>query len=110
MGASEFETMSYAADPNAAFVAAKQRAREEYGSRGYTGTIAEKGSFRAIDFRPAGKLPTLEQARDEVSRMFDVGDPRVDDKWGPAGCIEVAFTPPAGNKRRAFLFFGMASC
>ena len=33
-------------------------------------------------------------------------DPRIDDKWGPAGCIDVT---PNNKKKKQFLFFGTAS-
>ena len=62
---------------------------------GYTGTIYEKRSFVLIDL-PKGKDP-MKYAQELISKE----DPRVDDKWGPAGAIDLG-----GNK---FLFFGWAS-
>ena len=38
--------------------------------------------------------------------LIDEGDERVDDKWGPAGCIEL---PRVGDGEKTFLFFGWAS-
>lgn len=101
--------------PDDAFRAAQEQARWEHGHGGYTGTLAEKHEgFIMIDC-PAGKNPyklAQQLVRDD--------DPRVDDKWGPAGCIELKgkwlreAKDRAGLKGkrniRAFLFFGWASC
>jgi hypothetical protein len=37
-----------------------------------------------------------------VEHLLEDDDPRVADKWGPAGCIKVA--------EGEYLFFGWASC
>lgn len=60
----------------------------------YTGTIAEKHSYVIIEL-PEGKEP--ENYADE---LIDNCDPRIDDKWGPAGCIDCG----SGE----YLFFGWA--
>lgn len=47
----------------------------------------------------ANKKPTAEQAAfDLAHKMIQASDPRIDDKWGPAGCIQYGPTE--------FLFFG----
>ena len=58
------------------------------------GTIAEKGEFTMIP-APAG-----EDAADYAFKLLNAGDPRVDSKYGPAGCIAL------GDGK--FLFFGWA--
>jgi hypothetical protein len=78
-----------------AFQTARAAALYEYGHRGYTGSLAEKHEFVLIT-PPAGVDP-VEFARD----LVDKGDPRVDDKWGPAGCVKVA--------PDEYMFFGWAS-
>ena len=44
-----------------------------------------------------------------ANALIDMGDRRIDDKWGPAGCIDL--TPKLTGKRKPkrFLFFGWAS-
>lgn len=39
--------------------------------------------------------------------LIEIGDSRVDDKWGPAGCIDLT---PRKKHDKEFLFFGVASC
>ena len=80
-----------------AFAAAVEQAKYDEGHGGYTGSIAEKHENTFI-----GTRKTLEEARAWADELIDKGDSRVDDKWGPAGCIEVE--EPSG-----FLFFGWAS-
>lgn len=100
MGASQFSVLERGKDAIEAFNRAVEQARYESGAGGYTGTIAEKGSFvviqrEAVSFREAEVLANKLQ-RDQ--------DPRVDDKWGPAGAIPVVLTTrevtlkvPSGN-------------
>lgn len=68
---------------------------DDYEEGGYSGTIAEKSSFVVISV-PAGKDP-LQYA----NKLLDDGDPRVDDKWGPAGCVKL--------REGVWYFFGWAS-
>lgn len=108
MGGSTFVVAANGKTAKEAFDAAREEALYEYGHRGYTGTIAEKHSFVMV------QLPHIEdlakdqrewsvekRARDYADRLNDEGDPRIDDKWGPAGCIAL------GDDR--WLFFGWAS-
>lgn len=100
MGAETFGTFvsrtPQTATPAAAFSRAVQDARWENGHGGYTGTIAEKDKFVAIS-----TVETVEIARAVAKQLIDNDDPRIDDKWGPAGCIVVGDL--------GFLFFGWAS-
>lgn len=95
MGASSFYTKAAGETAREAFNKARDEARYYHGHGGYTGTIAEKDSFVTIA-APAGK-----NADDYAFELVRNSDSRVDDKWGPAGCINL------GNGE--FLFFGWAS-
>ncbi len=114
MGANTFETKAKGKTSELAFRAAVDGAAWDYGHGGYTGTIAEKHSFVLIRDTPqsiAAKLPANEE--ELRHRLFSgdvtaipealicLGDPRINDKWGPAGCVEVT----AGE----YIFFGWAS-
>lgn len=95
MGADTFQTKAKGKTAEAAFRAAIADAHYEYGHRGYSGTIAEKTEFVMIEV-PEGKAPE-EYAEDLVAES----DGRIDDKWGPAGCIKL--------DDEQWLFFGWAS-
>lgn len=95
MGGETFYTRSKGKTARDAFNAAKSEAQHECGHGGYTGTIAEKPDFEMIEI-PAGS-----DALQFAEKMVFDGDPRIDDKWGNAGCIDLG----DGN----FLFFGWAS-
>lgn len=97
MGATTFTTVAEGDTADEAFRFARIEAQYDRGHGGYTGTIAEKSSFTMIarNLVPKDALALAEQ-------LIDDGDPRIDDKWGPAGCIALA-----DGKR--FLFFGWAS-
>jgi hypothetical protein len=82
----------------AAFIEAVQQAGWQYGHDGYTGTIAEKDSFVVV-----GAASSFEAASQAAEKLIEEGDQRIDDKWGPAGCIEVTGEEPG------YLFFGWAS-
>jgi hypothetical protein len=85
VGAAGFRQYADDPDPAAAFRAARQDARHEHGNGGYTGTIAEKDDYVIITDTPMG----LRQAATLAADLMDRGDPRIDDKWGPAGAIAV---------------------
>lgn len=95
MGACDFRVVVRAKTAKAAFTTAVEEARYESGHSGYTGTIAEKSSFTLIAV-PEGMDP-----RDFADKLMCDSDPRIDDKWGPAGCVALG----AGE----WLFFGYAS-
>jgi hypothetical protein len=99
-GGNTFFTVSSGSTARDAFENARSMALGEYESEygeyeGYSGTIAEKNNFVMID------LPKGEDAYKYAEKLIDDGDRRIDDKWGPAGCIKLS----AGK----FLFFGWAS-
>jgi hypothetical protein len=96
MGAEVFIMKSKGETARQAFDEAVRRAAYDHGHSGYTGTIAEKDSFVMID------MPHGENAIDYANQLIDDRDDRIDDKWGPAGCIKTG--------EGEFLFFGWASC
>jgi hypothetical protein len=84
MGAGTFSQYADGADPDTAFDAAREAAEHEHG-RGYTGTLAEKDGYVIITATPTD----LEEAETLAADLIDCNDPRIDDKWGPAGAIAV---------------------
>jgi hypothetical protein len=79
-----------------------QQAGWDFGHSGYTGSIAEKSDYIMVTMPTFPQ--TVEEATDfansttdETSKHFD---PRINDKWGPAGCIKTS---------DGFVFFGWAS-
>ena len=102
MGATVFTNTGVAPTAREAFQRLQDEARYEYGHRGYTGTIAEKDSFMMI------ACPVGHSAIDYANELIDKDDPRIDDKWGPAGCIDLGPLPDDPHNHK-FLFFGWAS-
>lgn len=125
MGASAFYVHAIGKTARDAFYAARDEAREsiEEDDLGYSGTIAEKDSFRMI---PDTAEQLLEQLKNEGDQsniqrlqnamkqnnplvlayaigeiLTNIDDPRITNKWGPAGCIAVTDID--------FVFFGWAS-
>lgn len=95
MGAENFGCTASGETAQEAFDNAREDAYYENGHGGYTGTIAEKQSFVIITV-PNGMDP-----REYADKLVDDGDRRIDDKWGPAGCVALG-----GGK---YYFFGWAS-
>ena len=79
-----------------AFNELREEALHECGHGGYTGTIAEKNSFTMIYTDPLDH----EQAVKKADELISNGDPRIDNKWGPAGCLHFD---------KGWVFFGWAS-
>lgn len=100
MGADTFGVTWRGKTPQLAFEAATADARYTHGHGGYSGTLAEKCEFVEIPV-PAGEDPTR-----FAQRLIDEEDDRVDDKWGPAGCVLVEESAEKGN---LYYFFGWAS-
>jgi hypothetical protein len=96
MGAHTFIQSARGKTAKDAFIDAKQQACWEHGHGGYTGTLAEK-----YDYVMIGKADDKNAARKLADELIEAGDHRIDDKWGPAGCIEY------GDGQ--YLFFGWAS-
>jgi len=114
MGAETFITKKKGIYKNAreAFLEAVEDAQYEHGHGGYTGTIAEKNSYRIID------VPGRKDILEFIHECLDKGDGFWDDKWGPAACIELKGTrlqkergEQYKGKRnfKVFYFFGWAS-
>lgn len=97
MGACTFGTVARGATASDAFNTAVDEARYEYGHGGYTGTIAEKDSFKIVKLsKEVIKDKTLFDAK-----IDELLDEEFDDKWGPAGCVQL--------EKDKFYFFGWAS-
>ena len=107
MGSSDFFDTACAKTAKEAFNQLVEGARYDYGHAGYTGTIAEKSNFIEIP------LPPDTDPEKYAEKLLDENDDRVDDKWGPAGCIEMkpdeTEKKKYGEKIKKFLFFGWAS-
>lgn len=149
MGACDFTATAYGTSAQDAFDVAVGAARQEYGHRGYSGTIAEKQTFTlfeideplylrlvrarlksceatlktmetkketdwrfepltltAATLRAESTTPTF-QPETLANHYLNIGDPRIDDKWGPAGCLP--YPQEKGKTNRKFFFFGTAS-
>ena len=98
MGAEVFSCSAKGKDANEAFSVARSAALHAHGHNGYTGSIAEKSSFRLVPLHESvikDKVLFFHKIQSLIDNQFD-------DKWGPAGCIEL--------KEGEYYFFGWASC
>jgi hypothetical protein len=96
MGAEPFN-VTYEGTLESAFIQAKEDAFYNYGHAGYTGTIAEKGTFLKIDIplKYNGKIASPQAS--ELINDIEADSPNVPqwilkayhDKWGPALAIRV---------------------
>lgn len=102
MGASEFIIYATGSSAKRAFASATEDARWEDGHGGYTGTIAEKNDFVMCS---SETFSSREDAYQFANKLLEEGDSRIDDKWGPAGCV--AFKE---KDKTHYMFFGWASC
>jgi hypothetical protein len=85
MGGTTFEHYASGALATDAFGRARDEAGYESGHGGYSGTIQEKGEFTVIT-----NTPLLEnEAYALAHKLIEADDPRIRDKWGPAGAIPV---------------------
>ncbi len=103
MGAAQFIDVGNGPGETQVFRDLIEQSRDERGSGGYTGTIAEKGSFEIIKLldedvqKSFSEIVRIVEAAMGYDEENGVGDERsrwnskvystVDDKWGPAGCI-----------------------
>jgi hypothetical protein len=85
MGAETFDHYAEGADPQVAFQSTREQALHEHGHGGYTGSLAEKDDYVVITREPMTATEAEALADDLINRE----DPRVSDKWGPAGAIPV---------------------
>lgn len=104
MGASVFDQIAFGKDAKEAFAHGHEQACYEHGHGGYSGSLAEKAEVVVIEERP---MP-LAEARAMAAGLVQQGDPRIDDKWGPAGAIRLEDVD--GSPGQRWLFFGWASC
>lgn len=101
MGAELFFTSANGKTAKEAFNTATEDAQYESGHGGYTGTIAEKNDFIMCS---SEVFASASDAYDFANKLIDDEDSRIDDKWGPAGCVSFK------NKEKiGYLFFGWAS-
>ncbi len=100
MGSYSFSTFNDGENLEQAFSDARDAAAWEHGHGGYTGTIAEKGEVVVIQRTPLAS----KDAHALADEMITFGDPRIDDKWGPAGAIRIK-----DDEHDGWLFFGHAS-
>lgn len=85
MGAVTFEQYVDGTDIDDAFREGRSAAADEHGHGGYSGTLAEKDDYVVI----TRTLMTLDDAVDLADTLLVRADPRIGDKWGPAGAIPV---------------------
>lgn len=90
----EFLTEGVGDSAKTAFTMAWKSAAYTHGLGGFTGSLVEKTDFIMIDL-PEGISPHT-----YAQQLIDEGDERIQDKFGPAGCIDL------GNQ--TYLFFGFA--
>ncbi|UQA93672.1 hypothetical protein [Streptomyces halobius] len=102
MGAIEFFTTATGTDLDTAFSTARDEAAWERGHGGYTGAVAEKDEVTLLDEPRRSEAAAMARAEE----LICAGDPRIDDKWGPAGALPL--TTDSGED--GWLFFGFASC
>jgi hypothetical protein len=80
MGAEFFAVEAWGASPELAFDKIRQEYGHQVGYAGYSGTIVEKDSFIIFPL-PEGADPEAHALK------IAEEDPRIADKWGPAGCF-----------------------
>jgi hypothetical protein len=102
MGANIFRNTQSGTTADEAFRLLVAQAKYDHGHAGYTGTIAEKRSFRME--RPRHN----ETPRECVTRCMDDENHWSGDKWGPAACVDGG-PDPQNPGLRIFYFFGRAS-
>jgi hypothetical protein len=102
MGANQFQNKQSARTAEGAFRTLVDKALYEDGHGGYTGTIAEKSSFRIV-------LPRQgESAADCMCRCMEDPNHWSGDKHEPAACIDGGPDPKQPGLQ-IFYFFGWAS-
>lgn len=100
MGARIFRNYGIGATPQEAFENSIKALAATLGSEPYSGTLKEKTRFVLLKC-PEGVMPN-----DFVQNLIDNRDPRIADKFGPAGCIDLG---PLDDKKHKYLFFGWAA-
>lgn len=95
MGATTFRQAAQGATAQEAFNNAYNEAVFIHGSEPYSGTIKEKDGFVEIE------VPSGEDPISYADQLVREGDSRINDKWGPAGCVRL--------DEDSYYFFGWAS-
>ena len=118
MGAASFRTKAFGSDIDEAFQKAIDNAQYRHGHAGYTGTMAEKAG-RGYTVIPDDEHKHRDKEK-YANHLLAERDERIDDKWGPAGAINLSGTQAAKSYRErkelngkhgsVWLFFGKASC
>lgn len=108
MSANRFTVVAQGRTAQDAFNAAVEEAQHQHGHSGYSGTIADKASFEMVDVKrqePQEPDPYAEEVAVLANTLASHGDPNVralialtdwsgwdvhNDKWGPAGCIQLS--------------------
>lgn len=107
MGAEQFVEFGRGKNMQEAFEKVHEQALYEYGHGGYSGSIAEKGSVRAINMPVPQPMidardgDIIQAAEDFAYYCMDNEDKWWDDKWGPSAGFHV--------KDDIYCFFGWAS-
>lgn len=97
MGSVNFDVVGHGRTAKTAFKKARAEALKRFGDGGYTGTIAEKSSFKEVKLSPE-VIANKNLFWDKINELLDTD---FEDKWGPAGCVKIA--------DGEYFFFGMAS-
>lgn len=85
MGGTTFDHYQDGTKVEHAFAEAVTQARHEHGHGGYSGTMAEKTDCVVITRTPMSSAEAYALAE----KLTEADDPRISDKWGPAGAIPV---------------------
>ncbi|MGW6021297.1 hypothetical protein [Streptomyces sp. NPDC055214] len=101
MGALDFYNAATGTDMQSAFHTARDHAEWEYGTSGFTGTIAEKDEVTLLDEPKRSEQEAMARAKE----LLDGEDPRVSTKYGPAGALPITTDDGADG----WLFFGVAA-
>lgn len=98
MGSDSFTAVGNHPDIAIAFDRAHSEAVHHYGTRGYTGSLAEKHGYTVV----TSTLHTPEAAYRLARELMDDDDDRINDKWGPAGAIPLT---KVANERTVSISF-----
>lgn len=98
MGSVNFDVVGHGKTAKTAFNQARKEALHYHGHGGYTGTIAEKDTFKEVKLSPE-VIADKKLFWAKINELLDSED--FEDKWGPAGCVKIA--------DGEFFFFGWAS-
>ncbi len=97
MGATVFYTTARGKTAQEAFDRARDNAEDEHGTSGYTGTIAEKESFKLVELSDE----VMNNRALFMLKIDELVQTKFNNKWGPAGAVKL--------KEGEYYFFGWAS-